>query len=252
VSESFGDKELILGRDFMRANRVVVDHGTDKITIRKQIKFNNGSVKAAAIEVNCVVAQNTSIKEKSEQIVKVHVTVSHAGKDVLFTPKASGAGIYWSHSLCRVDQNGDIAVTAINLNGKPVETKSGTYVGYVSLLKSKLDAFQWSPNDTGRTVLIKHNINTGSAAPVKKKQFKIAQAVQSVMDETIEDLQKQKFIEPSESPWCSPVMIVRQTQRDGKTKYRFISDNRGLNNVTVKDSFPLNRSVRLYGWCDVF
>jgi len=109
------------------------------------------------------------------------------------------------------------------------------------LLKKKLDAFQWGPNDVGRTPLIKHNINTGNAAPVKKRQYKIGQAVQGVLDETIADLSKQDLIEPSISPWCSPVMIVKQQSREGKTKFRFISDNRALNEVTIKDSFPLNR-----------
>lgn len=49
------------------------------------------------------------------------------------------------------------------------------------------------------------------------------------------------MIEPSKSPWNSPVMIVKQKTREGKTKFRFISDNRGLNDVTIKDSFPLSR-----------
>ena len=109
------------------------------------------------------------------------------------------------------------------------------------LLKTKLDAFQWGPNDVSRTPLIKHKIDTGTAAPVKKKQYKIAQAVQGVLDETISDLHKQGLIEPSISPWCSPVMIVKQLTREGKSKFRFISDNRALNDVTIKDSFPLNR-----------
>lgn len=96
---------------------------------------------------------------------------------------------------------------------------------FQALLRTKLDAFQWSPDDVGRTPLIKHTIDTGDARPVKKKQWKCPQAVQGVMDDTIADLKQQKLIEPSTSPWCSPVMIVKQTTRDGKTKYRFISDN---------------------------
>ena len=36
-------------------------------------------------------------------------------------------------------------------------------------------------------------------------------------------------------------MIVKQKTREGKTKFRFISDNRGLNDVTIKYSFPLSR-----------
>ena len=43
------------------------------------------------------------------------------------------------------------------------------------------------------------------------------------------------------SPWRNPMMITKQTSRDGKVKYRFITDMRQVNEVTVKDSFPLPR-----------
>ena len=73
------------------------------------------------------------------------------------------------------------------------------------------------------------------------KQFRIPQALQAEMDKQIEGMLGNKMIEESTSPWCSPVMITKQTLRDGKFKYRFIADMRKLNEVTKKDSFPLPR-----------
>jgi hypothetical protein len=42
--------------------------------------------------------------------------------------------------------------------------------------------------------------------------------------------------EESQSPWASPMMIVKQKTRVGKIKFRFVVDMRKLNEITVKDS----------------
>ena len=44
-------------------------------------------------------------------------------------------------------------------------------------------------------------------------------------------------IEPSSSPWASPVVLV--TQKDGSIRYSI--DYRQLNSITSKDSYPLAR-----------
>ena len=57
------------------------------------------------------------------------------------------------------------------------------------------------------------------------------------LDVMFEDMQKSGIIQPSKSPWSSPVVMVRK--RDGT--HRFCVDYCKLNTVTKADTFPLPR-----------
>ena len=61
--------------------------------------------------------------------------------------------------------------------------------------------------------------------------------VQGEVSRQLLEMQKNKVIEPSSSPWASPIVLVRK--RYGT--HRFCVDYRELNSLTTPDSFPLPR-----------
>ena len=76
---------------------------------------------------------------------------------------------------------------------------------------------------------MKHRINTGTAAPVRQppRRFPFAKR-----EEAVAEMKDDGIIEPSASPWSSPVVLVKK--KDGST--RFCVDYRKLNSVIHKDS----------------
>jgi len=56
-------------------------------------------------------------------------------------------------------------------------------------------------------------------------------------ERVVQEMHEQGVIEPSASPWASPIVLVGK--KDGST--RFCVDYRKLNHVTHKDSYPLPR-----------
>lgn len=87
----------------------------------------------------------------------------------------------------------------------------------------------------GLTHLIEHQIDTGDAKPIRQRQYALSPAIQRQLDKEIEQMLEMDVIEPSHSPWCSPLVMVNK--KDGT--YRMCFDGRKLNEVTVRDSYPL-------------
>ena len=107
----------------------------------------------------------------------------------------------------------------------------------VALLKSYADVFSAESRDLGRTKLTRHQIPTGDAQPIRQRQYRQPYHVRNDMERQISQMLDAQVIQPSSSPWSSPVLLV--PKKDGSL--RFCVDFRKLNDATVKDPFPLPR-----------
>ncbi|CAF4540750.1 unnamed protein product, partial [Didymodactylos carnosus] len=82
---------------------------------------------------------------------------------------------------------------------------------------------------------IPHTIRTADNPPVNSRPYRGSEQQQQALRNILKNMSASHQIRPSTSPWSSPVLLVKKKDGD----YRFVVDYRKLNNVTVKDSFPI-------------
>ena len=105
------------------------------------------------------------------------------------------------------------------------------------LLLAYKDTFAHNQADLGRTDRVQHEVRTDYAYPIRQRVLRTAPAQREETRKLIEEMLHKDIIQPSSSPWASPVVLVRK--KDGSA--RFCVDYRRVNSVTNKDAYPLPR-----------
>lgn len=98
-----------------------------------------------------------------------------------------------------------------------------------------------SDNRLGRTNKISLTIDTGDSKPFKKRPFLMSPYMQKILNEELDEMLSLGVVEPSTSPWSSPVLLVKKKTGE----YRFCFDGRPLNEVTKHDGYPLPHVDRI-------
>ena len=107
----------------------------------------------------------------------------------------------------------------------------------MELLSDHHEVFALEGGERGETDLVEMKIDTGDAYPIKQPVRRMPFAVRREVAEHLRKMQDNGVIVPSDSPWSSPVEMVRE--KDGT--HRFCVDYRRLNTHTQADLFPIPR-----------
>ena len=97
--------------------------------------------------------------------------------------------------------------------------------------------FAMNSLDLGRTDLVKHHIQLNNYTPIKDRYRRIPPHQYEEVRKHLKEMLDIGAIRRSNSPWASPVVLVRK--KDGSL--RFCIDLRKLNARTVKDAYSLPR-----------
>lgn len=99
---------------------------------------------------------------------------------------------------------------------------------------------------------MQYNIDTGDTKPIKQKHNYVSLYMQSQINQELDRMIRLDVVELSTSPRANPVLCVKK--KNGKL--RLCLDSRRLNDVTLKEAYPLPYSARilgrLNGVCDSF
>lgn len=88
---------------------------------------------------------------------------------------------------------------------------------------------------TGTTPLIEHEIKLKTRTPIKQRYRPRNPAMQDIINQELDKMLKDNIIEPSDSPWSSPIVLIKKKDNT----YRFCVDFRMVNSVAHKDAYPL-------------
>ncbi|XP_060565993.1 uncharacterized protein LOC132725015 [Ruditapes philippinarum] len=86
-----------------------------------------------------------------------------------------------------------------------------------TLLYKYQDVFSKGSDDLGCTNMVKHKINTGSSPPIRQSVRRQPYGKRDTEAEEVNKMLDRGIIEPSNSPWSSPIVLV--SKKDDSTRF---------------------------------
>ena len=106
-----------------------------------------------------------------------------------------------------------------------------------------VDVFKLHGDKLTATSAVKHYMPTPTVPTnraITLRNHRISEHHQKEVDMQIDQMLEGEIIQPSQSDWNFPILIVpKKLDASGKRKWRICVDFRKLNDITVGDSFPL-------------
>ena len=93
------------------------------------------------------------------------------------------------------------------------------------------------PDIPTRTDKIYHDVIVEDSKPIKQHPYRMNPLKQKYLQDEVKYLLENDFIEPSQSNYSSPCILVPKSNGT----YRMCTDYRKVNSVTKTDSFPIPR-----------
>ncbi|CAM4965247.1 unnamed protein product [Rotaria socialis] len=239
-------RPCIIGNNFIREHNLQIDGGRQTVhftqTLKKYLTFSQLSDPITRM----LPAQQPIVRRNT---TRVHTNISSPLVSSNSIPDLTE--ILTSHST----EKTSTIPTKIQLSPSELNsTSSGTLLPIIevpdlsdssvsteqqiqlsNLIQSFPQVFTKTP---GRTSKLKHHIDLIPGTKARNSApYRYAPARRKIIDDKLDEMLEQHVIIPSKSPWASPVVLA--IKKDGS--YRLCIDYRKLNEVTVRDAYPIPR-----------
>ena len=207
-------EDCVLGLDFLVAHDCVIYPARESVTI------GSNHLKTADVW-GAVYTEIAGIDEECQELCSTNMAAGEeTGADGDCPPHIRGL---WQETMK------DLTEQEKEVAGK--------------LLMQYSNVFANDGADMGCIKNCTHSIDVGNSPPIKQSPRRIPPHRLEEVEKLVEDMEANNVIEPSNSPWASPIVLVKK--KDGST--RFCIDYRKLNSVTRRDSHPMPRIAELVG-----
>ncbi|KAL0829563.1 hypothetical protein ABMA28_003074 [Loxostege sticticalis] len=104
-----------------------------------------------------------------------------------------------------------------------------------TLLNNYRECFASSLSELGKTSVGEMSITLNDDEPVVYRPYRLSIKEKEIVRDMVTELLEYGIIQPSTSPYASPIVLVRKKTGD----YRMCIDYRALNKKTVKENYPM-------------
>lgn len=116
----------------------------------------------------------------------------------------------------------------------------------LEICKTFNDIFHLDGDKLTCTDAIKHSIPLKSSKPIFVKPYRLPEQQKNEINKQIQQMLDDDIIEPSHSPFNSPILIVpRKSLGNNQKRFRLVVKFRKLNESTESDAYPLPNIIEI-------